>query len=1156
MWAHFSLNRTGDVDMHTGINQLSAARGLKGVLCGSVAGLCLAAVAAPALAQSGEPDPSQGGFVSWGAVERAPQIVIANPGTPTTARDPVNITGVGQMVIDQGGGFVGLCTATLINPRTVIFAAHCVNDRAANAYGAGSGGTPIAFGFSNTNNAAGNSAILGWLGNRQTNTSRFIYNSNFVAYNPITLQPGNDFLYGDIAVASLDTVARDIPTWSLLFSALPAPAITAAGTGYHVNLSGYGNNGTGTTGSTGGIDFRRRTAENMLGGLASLDDFEGFLFGSPSGLPQNLYWIDFDDPRRGTAQASPFDFNAWRDNALPREGITASGDSGGPLILDNTYAKPVVIGVLSGGYTRFFNGQPPNGFGTASFYQPLYLYWDWIAANNPYHYVSSLAGDANWTDPTHWVTNLDPNYQIIGPNGQLVNGVPGDVGAGHNGTDNNGFGQMCFQSGGVSECQDVATGTTSIQVKPIGTGVSSGRAVVSIEAFGEGGEDDAPVETRIGLGGNETVGAVPEAQAGLAGGVGVAALPAATLLNGLPGATNFTPVNTDGNRLTSTPPRYFDVTLSATGTTTLNTAVTIDRLTMAGVGAGLNITSTGNLLSNIDITQLTGTLNVDGALRTPGDFFMMTGGLSGTGAITAPFFTNMAGVISPGTTTTVGTLTFNGNVILASGGALLINLGANGISDRLAVNGAANVGGLVSFGMMPGAPVAYGNTYTFLTAAGGVTGAFSSAPISAILRPTVTYTSNAVQVQIEAASYASVVAGTPVQTAYAQLLDQNRGAYSQFASIYGPLDVQSAATIQATLESWAPRAETLRTSMGVAAMDGMASFYRDRLTGTGAEMDGSLQVLGKPIDYASAALDSLDGGLSTPMGDPGDAVVIPDVLPDNMRGFIAAGYLDGKGEPMTTAVPGGGKDEFDGYFIAGGVEAALNRQTMLGFGLSTTNLDGTTANAPQAAEGDLFLGTVYINHQADNGWLANGMFTMGEFDTETTRLATVGPNTFTLTTEDSARAMGGEFGIGFRSVGEQVSVTPGASLRASKITYGETTETGGGPALTYQRESTTAIESRVGVAVSGLSPTFRPYGSASWVHAWADTASSFGANFVGGLGPDVVFALGSDDKDWAEVGVGLEAIQDNWRFTVAAETTLGRDDVETQSYRAAVSVRF
>src|SRR5262245_47834610 len=31
--------------------------------------------------------------------ELMPEIVIANPDTPTTARDPVNVTGVGQMIV-------------------------------------------------------------------------------------------------------------------------------------------------------------------------------------------------------------------------------------------------------------------------------------------------------------------------------------------------------------------------------------------------------------------------------------------------------------------------------------------------------------------------------------------------------------------------------------------------------------------------------------------------------------------------------------------------------------------------------------------------------------------------------------------------------------------------------------------------------------------------------------------------------------------------------------------------------------------------------------------------------------------------------------------------------------------------------------------------
>ncbi|MBK2451823.1 hypothetical protein, partial [Escherichia coli] len=81
-----------------------------------------------------------------GSVE-TPHIVINNNFTPNDALDPNNITGVGQVITDSGGGFIGTCTGTLINPRTVIFAAHCVNTRDATAYGAASGGVGAGIGF-------------------------------------------------------------------------------------------------------------------------------------------------------------------------------------------------------------------------------------------------------------------------------------------------------------------------------------------------------------------------------------------------------------------------------------------------------------------------------------------------------------------------------------------------------------------------------------------------------------------------------------------------------------------------------------------------------------------------------------------------------------------------------------------------------------------------------------------------------------------------------------------------------------------------------------------------------------------------------------------------------------------------------------------------
>ena len=1085
---------------------------------------------------------------------REPQIVIANPGTPTTARDPNNVTGVGQMIVDTQDGFIGLCTGTLINPRTVIFAAHCVNEMAATDYGQNSGGRPIGFGFGSNNNVAGASAFGGWLNNYATNVSRYMYNVNQVRYNPLSLEPdAASFLYGDVALASLDTPAEDIPTWALLFSALPATTITAAGTGYHVVVDGYGNNGTGTSGSTGGIDYRRRIAENTLGALASLDEFETFIFGEPNGLHQNLYWIDFDDPRRGTAQASPFDFNAWRDNALPNEGITASGDSGGPLILDRAFAKQVVIGVLSGGYTRFFNGQAPNGYGTASFYQPLYLYWDWIAANNPYHYVSAVAGNGNWTDPTHWVTNLDPNYQIIGPNGQLVNGVPTNPGAGT--SEQPGFGQTCFEGGGISDCLDIATGTETVVVRPIGQdtpGVASddrGRATVA--------SLDGAAESE-NASGAQTPAAV------------VAALPPASLANGLPGATNFVPNNSDGNRLTNIMSRYFDVTLAAAGTTTLDTAVTVDRFTIRGAAA-LDITTTGSLTSLMDINQFAGTINVNGLLRTPGDFFMMTGGLSGSGTIRSPFFTNVAGTISPGTSTTTGTLTFEGNVILSSGSLLAINLGANGVSDKIVVkatsftgmtanNGTASLGGFVTFAPAAGYIIRAGDNYTFLTTErpiDGTTRFATPAAISAILTPRLIYQTQAVSVTIDAGLYANVVGSTPVQQAYAKLLDQDRVVYNNLRDLYGILDMQNTATIRSTLEGLAPRAETTRQALATASIDNAGRFYRDRLASLEVGgLGGSVAMIGKPFQIAALATSGLPGTQETRSDAGGGLITQEGRLPETMSAFVAGGYIDGDSASMPTAVPATGRDQFNGFFVAAGIETEVGPRGLLGFSFSYTDLDGTPSLASQEASSTLFQGTLYGKIRTSGGMFIDATASAGVFDSHTVRNVSLAGTAYRLVGNDQSLVISGEVGAGGTVALGAFNLDPRVALRGTRIMFDTITETGGGPALSYEPGNFDSVQARAGFNAHGTSATVKPYLSAYYVHDFADQPGFVGANFVGGIGPNALFAVAGADDDWAEISGGLAFTTGKVELSIGADTTVGRNDVTNQSYHGTIKISF
>lgn len=945
----------------------------------------------------------------------------------------------------------------------------------------------------------------------------------------------------------------------MLFSPLTAPATInpATGTGYHVTSTGYGAFGTGTTGAASNSDFRRRVAENMLGALTSLDDRAVFLFGGVSGpsRPQALYFLDFDDPTRTNTR----DFNGFRDNALPREGLTGPGDSGGPLILDQAFAKKVVIGVLSGGST-FFTGQTGGSYGTQSFYQPLFLYWDWIAANNPLRFATATSGNGNWEDGAKWLTELDPNYQIL-VNGALANGVPTNAGLGI-GTGYNGFGEYCFQSGATNQCQDIATGTirNNVPNNPSdGADLTDSSAIVAVTNTAESVTTASEGEVESG-GRLDGSAATDSAQAGT--GFATTATPAATLANGLPGATNFVPNNNDGVRATGVAARYYNVTLRNAGTITLNSAVTIDNFAITGASSRLNVASGASLSSLMEINQLTGTVQVDGTVSSLGDYFLMSGLLTGSGRINSPFLTSVLGGIAPGTIGTIGTLTQSGNTVLSSGSGLLIDIGPGNTSDRYSVitgaagSGLANVGGTVSFTPVTGHTVRAGDVYTFLTAQGGVSGAFATpAALSAILTPKLVYSATSVQAQITAGLYASLT-NTPVSNSYAWLLDRNRAVRSNYASMYDYLDLQNAATIRATLESWAPRAEVLKSSIGTTAIDNMNRFYRSRLGSMDVKngLGGSVAVLGNPLQTASLASSNQmqAGQMLMNYGGPGQETA---KLPETLSAFFAGGYLDGESDSMATAIPFGQIDQFDGYYLAAGIETELAENAGLGFGLSYTNMDGTTGGVAQEAGGELVQGTIYGKIQSQSGLTLDVQLSAALFKATTDRTVAVGPTSYRLQSKDDTLALSGEVGLSKMFDAGMLDIGPRVAMRFSRIDFTPTTESGGGPALAFDRGRFDSVQGLAGLTLSG-GMKVRPYASAYYVHEIEDKPAAFGANFVSGVGLPAIFALGGDDHDWFEASAGIAFGSDKVEFALGADTTIGRDDVSNQSYRGSVTIRF
>lgn len=485
-----------------------------------------------------------------------------------------------------------------------------------------------------------------------------------------------------------------------------------------------------------------------------------------------------------------------------------------------------------------------------------------------------------------------------------------------------------------------------------------------------------------------------------------------------------------------------------------------------------------------------GILSVTGSIVSP-TTVNKSGTLAGTGR-TGDVTINAGGTLMPGTLQSPGTLTIQGNLVLATASSYLVQ-----VTPTTA--GRSNVTGTATLAPQSSATLSIasgnytpGTSYTVLSA-NALSGSFGSVavtggsiPVNVTLR--LTYDAQSVTLRFDQAQLPGLPAGATGNAAQiAAALNRAAAGSAVFPSAFQALYQLSPAGLSATLNQLGSQTSAAFGASANRAMTGFLSSVLD--FGAPGRADGAPLGTAAPLAYtaSSALAPSIASAYASATRDP-MAVKAPP-LPEATRWTSWTSVFAGREDIRGDATTGSQNQSSQIYGGIGGLDYRLSASTILGAAISGGQTQFSLDNGYGSGRSDFFQGAVFARHTIGDYYLAETV-SGGIHDVHSSRTAAIAGVVDPLQASFSAPTLAARIEAGRRFGFAQFGLTPYAALQMQTLfmpDYTESSAQGAGLAVTTSAQQSTSTRTELGswidsrFALGNGDAVLR--GRVAWVHS-------------------------------------------------------------------------